>query len=60
MTYRKIDRFDLEAEREGLSIAQQQSVRLKKPLSNKADRYKRDQLTIHVRLDNRAVKRFLK
>tara|TARA_B100000749_G_C18262355_1_gene396878 strand:- start:414 stop:596 length:183 start_codon:yes stop_codon:yes gene_type:complete len=60
MTYRKIDRFDLEAEREGISIAQQYLMRLKKPLSKKADRFKREQLTIHVRLDNRAVKRFLK
>ena len=48
MTYRKIDRFDLEAEREGLSIAQQQSVRLKKPLSKKADRYKRAPHCAHV------------
>jgi hypothetical protein len=60
MTYRKIDRFDLEAEREGISIAQQYLMRLKKPLSKKADRFKREQLTIHVRLDNRAVKRYLK
>jgi hypothetical protein len=60
MTYRKIDRFDLEAEREGISIAQQCLMRLKKPLSKKADRFKREQLTIHVRLDNRAVKRYLK
>lgn len=60
MSKRKLDRFDLEAEREGAAIEHSRKEAIKKPIARRLARQRASATKGDIRLDNRAAMRHMR